>query len=129
VPLGDVGVLLGGVEALLVEVAQVGRLEDRDVHRARLEEVVHEVVLAVALELLQRPHVLLGTEVAVVVVEAVDEPLAVLVGLVLRTGVPEVDVAVDHEVAVAVALEHGASSAFGTSRRPPRGPGRRWPGP
>jgi len=47
-----------------------------------LEQVVHEPFTAVVAVLLVAPDLRLGTEVAVVVVEAVDELLAVDVALV-----------------------------------------------
>src|SRR5215216_1864912 len=99
-------VVLGGVEALDVEVLQVRGLEDRLVHVSDFEEVMDEVLLGVLLVFVERPHVLRGTEVAVVVVEAVDEARAVLVGLVLRAGVPEVHMPVYNEVLAALALVH-----------------------
>jgi hypothetical protein len=46
------------------------------------------------------------SEVAVVVVEAVDELLAVHVPLVLRSRVPQGDVGVDDEVVLAVLAVH-----------------------
>jgi hypothetical protein len=72
-----------------------------------LEEVVHQVLLGVLRELLlERPEVLLRAQVAVVVVEALDEALAEPVA-VLGPRVPEGDVRVDDEVLLAVLLVHG----------------------
>ena len=48
-------VALGGVEALLVPLLQVGRLEDRHVDVPVLEDVLHQVVLGVLLEVLDAP--------------------------------------------------------------------------
>jgi hypothetical protein len=104
--LGDGPVVLGGVETLLVEVGEVGRLEDPDVHVAVVEHVGHQVLLGVLLELVEGPDPFGWAQVPVVVVEALDEALAVLVGLVLRAAVPEVDMAVDDEVPLAVLLIH-----------------------
>src|SRR5215217_4151782 len=94
-------VLRSGVEAVGEEFGQVGRLEDRHVHISRLEEVVHHVLFRVLVVLLLRPYPFLRAQVLVVVVEAVDEPHAVLVA-VLRACIPVVDVPIHHEVLLAV---------------------------
>ena len=93
----DDGVLLGGVEALDIELLEVGRLDDRHVHRPIDEEVSDHRLRVVLLELLLGPDLLLGAERAVVGIEAVDELLAVDVALVGRRGIPEVGVPVDDE--------------------------------
>ena len=84
---------------VVVELAEVGGLEDRVVDVAVVEQVLHQPLAALVEVLLVGPHLGLGGEVAVVVVEAVDELLAVDVALVLRAGVPQRDVGVDDEVA------------------------------
>ena len=102
-------VALGGVEAVGVPLLQVRRLEDADVDVALVEDVLDEVLLGVLLELLDRP-VRLGRAEALVGVEALDPALGVLLLAlhpVLRARVPEVDVAVDDEVLLAVVLVHG----------------------
>jgi len=104
--LGDGAVVLGGVETLLVEVGEVGRLEDPDVHVAVVEHVRHQVLLGVLLELVEGPDPFGWAQVPVVVVEALDEALAVFVGLILGAAIPEVDMAVDDEVPLAVLLIH-----------------------
>ena len=43
--------------------SQIGRLEDRNVHVADLEEVVHHVLFGVLLVLLLRPELFLGAQV------------------------------------------------------------------
>ena len=91
----------GGVEPVDVEVRQVGRLEDADIDVTVDEHVLDHRFLVVLLVLLPWPDVLRGRQTRVVVVETRDEPLAVLVLLVLRASVPPVDVPVDHEVFVA----------------------------
>ena len=53
---------LGGVEPLLVPLLEVGRLEDRHVHVPVLEDVLHQVVFGVLLELVDRPVGLLRAE-------------------------------------------------------------------
>jgi hypothetical protein len=112
VAFGHLAVLFGGVEPVDVPVGQVRRLQDRQVVVPDLEQVVDHLLLGVALELGERPLVLLRREVRVVVVEALDEAFAVPVDLVRRAAVPEVGVAVDDVVAVAVLRVHAAS--YGT---------------
>jgi len=102
---------LGGVEALLVPLLQVRRLEDRHVHVAVLEDVLHEVVLGVLLEVLDRP-VGRGRAKALVCVEALDPALGILLGTrhpVVRSRVPVMHVAIDHEVLLAVVFVHRSS--------------------
>jgi hypothetical protein len=106
VPLRDGAALLGRVETVDVPVGEVRRLEDGAVDVPDLEEVVDHLLLGVPLELLERDLVLLGRKVAVVVVEALDEALAVPVELVGRAPVPEVDVSVDDEVVDPVLAVH-----------------------
>lgn len=105
--LGEGEGFFGLAEAVVVEGAEVGGLEDGVVDVAVLEEVLHQSLAAVVEVLLVGPQLGFGAEVAVVVVEAVDELLAVDVGLVLRPGVPERDVRVHDEVAFAVLGVHG----------------------
>ncbi len=90
---GQVGGLGGLAEPLVVELAEVGRLEDGVVDVAELEQVAHQPLAALVQVVLVAPHLGIGGEVAVVVVEAVDELLAVDVALVFRAGVPQRDVA------------------------------------
>ena len=116
--LGQRAVALGGVEALLVPLLQVRRLEDRHVDVAVLEDVLHQVVLGVLLEVLDRPVRLRRPE-ALVGVEALDPALGVLLRArhpVVRGRVPEVHVAVDDEVLLAVLLVHWAPPRAGPSR-------------
>ena len=96
--------LVGLSEALVVELAEVRRLEDRMVDVAVVEEILHQAVAALVQVLLVGPHLGLRRKIAVVVVEAVDELLAVDVALVLRPRVPQGDVGVDDEVAGVVLL-------------------------
>ena len=99
---------LRGVEAFLVPLLQVRRLEDGHVDVAVLEDVLHQVVLGVLLELLDRPVGLLRPQ-ALVGVEALDPPLGVLLGSrhpVVRGSVPVVHVRVDDEVLLAVLRVH-----------------------
>ena len=109
VPRRHLGVHLGRVEAGRVPLLQVRRLEHGDVDVAVLEHVLLEALRGVLLEVLDRP-VRLGRAEALVGVEAVDPALGVLLGAlhpVRGTRVPEVGVAVHHEVLLAVLLVHG----------------------
>ena len=109
--LGQQRVALGGVEALLVPLLEVGGLHDPHVDVAGLEQVVNGVLLGVLHVLLQRPPGVLRPE-AVVGVEALDPALGELLGTghpVVRRGVPVVHVRVDHEVLLAVLLVHGSA--------------------
>ena len=71
-----------------------------------LEEVAQETFTAVIAVGVVVPDLFLGTEVAVVVVEAVDELFAVDVAVIGFPSVPEVDVGIDDEVFFAVLLVH-----------------------
>jgi hypothetical protein len=102
------GVLLDVVEPVRVPLLQVRRLEDPDVDVAVLEDVLLEVLDRVLLEVLDRPVGLRGRE-SHVGVEALDPALCVLLGPRLPVGrarVPEVQVAVEDEVLLAVLLVH-----------------------
>ena len=103
---GEFGRLVGLPEALVVELAEVRGLEDRVVDVAVGEQVFHQPLAALVEVLLVAPHLGFRRQVAVVVVEAVDELLAVDVALVLRPGVPQGDVGVDDEVAGVVLAVH-----------------------
>ena len=81
-------------------------LEDRVIGGTVDEEILHQTVRAVVAVGVVVPHLLLGTQVAVIVVEAVDELFAVNVALIGFTAVPQVDVGVDDEVFLAILLVH-----------------------
>ena len=115
----EVAVLRGGVEAVLVPLAQVGRLQDRDVDVALLELLAHQLLFGDLLELLDR-LVGLGRSQRLVGVEALDPALGVLLGTldpVLGRGVPVVHVGVDDEVLLTVLLVHGDSLLVRTDER------------
>ncbi len=76
------------------------------VGRAVLEQVAHEAFGTVIGVGVVVPDLLFRTEIAVVVVETIDELLAVDVALIGFTAVPEMDVCVDDEVLVAILLVH-----------------------
>jgi hypothetical protein len=90
----------------VVELGQPGRLEDGVVDDPVGEHVAHQPLAALVEVLLVGPHLGLRAEVAVVVVEAVDELLAVDVALVLRPRVPQGDVGVHDVVLLAVLAVH-----------------------
>ncbi len=103
---GQVGRFVGLAEALVVELAERSGLKDRVVDIAVGEQVLHQPLTALVEVLVVAPHLGLRRQVAVVVVEAVDELLAVDVALVLGPGIPQRDVGVDDEVAVVVLAVH-----------------------
>ena len=107
--------LLGLPEAPVVELGEPGRLEDRVVDDPVDEHVAHQPLAALVEVLLVAPGLGLRAEVAVVVVEAVDELLAVDVALVLRACVPERDVRIDDEVVLAVLRVHRGGSSRATA--------------
>src|SRR5262245_37099850 len=124
-------VLLGGVEPVLVEILEVGRLEASHVDVPVDEDILHHPLGAVLLEQGAVPDVLCWAQVPVVVVETADEPRPVLVELVLRAGIPQVQVPVDDEQLLApISLEHGVPLPGERSpaawRAPPR-QGQLWP--
>jgi hypothetical protein len=104
--LGELGRLVRLAETLVVELAELGGLEDRVVHVAIVEKVLHQALAALIEVVLVAPDLGFWGQVPVVVVEAVDELLAVDVALILGPGIPQSDVGVDDEVAVAVLAVH-----------------------
>jgi len=105
-------IALGGVEPGRVPLLQVGRLEDRHVDVAVLEDVLHQVLLGVLLEVLDGPMRLRRPE-PLVGVEALDPTLGVLLVTchpVRGARVPVVHMAVDDEVLFSVFLVHVSSS-------------------
>ncbi|MCY1224209.1 hypothetical protein D9M72_363550 [compost metagenome] len=98
--------LLHLCESVFVERAEIGRLKDRVVDVAVLEQILHEAFAALVKEFLVGPLFRVGREVAVVVVEAIDELLTRDIPLVFRAGVPQCDVGVDNEVVFAVFAVH-----------------------
>src|SRR4030095_16363225 len=85
------------------------------------EDVLHHPVSAVLLEQRPLPDVLSRAEVPVVVIETCDESGPVLVGLVLRAGIPQVEMTVDDEDLVAARRsEHGSTPPEGRPARPAR---------
>src|SRR5262249_23557410 len=116
----DLGVLVDVVEAVRVPLAQVRRLQRGHVDPGA-EHVALEVVDRVLVEALERP-VRLGGREAHGCVEALDPALRVLLGAglpVLGTRVPEVEVAVEDEVLLAVLLVHRLSSYWTGCRSNP----------
>ena len=91
------GVLLGGVEPVLVEFPEIGRQENGHVAMTILEEVLERALDAVVLEALPRPARFRRAHADMGVPEALDEGEAVAVGAVLRPRIPEMGVAVDDE--------------------------------
>src|SRR4030095_3012427 len=85
------------------------------------EDVLHHPCSAVLPEQRPLPDVLSRAEVPVVVVETSDESGPVLVGLVLRAGIPQVEMTVDDEDLVAFrCCEHGSTPPEERPARPAR---------
>src|SRR5215470_12588789 len=124
-------VLLGGVEPVLVEILEVRRLEDSHVDVPFDEDILHHSFGTVLLEQGCFPDVLSRTQVPVVVVETADEPGPVLVELVLRARIPQVQVPVDDEQFLApISLEHGVplpGERSPAAWRAPTRQGQLWP--
>src|SRR5215469_11966145 len=121
----EYAVLLRGVEAVLVEILEVRRLKDAHVDISVDKDVLHHPFGTVLLEDWSLPDVFGRAQVPMVVVEAADEPGAILVGLVRRARIPQVHVPVNDEQFLAlVSLEHGVplpgESEQAAGRAPPR---------
>src|SRR6218665_1234470 len=131
-------IFLGRVEAVLVKVRQVSRLANRHVVVALDEQVVIHDFRAVVVELLLRPQILLGTQVRVVRIKAIDELLAMHVLQIGLAAVPQMDMSIDDEnVFTALGSIHGMCLLAYSLRAislPPRrltglcSDGVRWPG-
>jgi nitrogen regulatory protein PII len=91
---------------VLVERAEVCRLEDRMVDIAVDEQILHEAFTALVQIFLVGPQLRFRGQIPVVVVEAIDELLAVDIALVFRSRVPQGDVGVNDEIVFAVFAVH-----------------------
>src|SRR6516225_10023623 len=99
-------VLQVSVEAVLVELIEIGRVEDRHVDIAGAEQVVDQHLFAIAAKFVERPHLLGRAQAAVKGVKAFDPALPVLVFPILGVGVPEMHVAIDDKDVVSVMFVH-----------------------
>src|SRR5215472_9904325 len=99
-------VLQVSIEAVLVELVEVGRVQDRHVDIAGAEQVVDQYLFAIAAKFVERPDLLGRAQAAVKSVKAFDPTLAVLVFPVLWVGVPEMHVTVDNEDVVPIMTVH-----------------------
>src|SRR3984957_16941086 len=91
------GVAFSGVEAVLVEISEIGRLQYRHVVVSMHEQVVMHRLGVVFREFIQRPFLGRGTQIGMIGIEAFDELLAVNILLVGRAAVPKMRVPVDDE--------------------------------
>src|SRR3989442_15990473 len=82
IPYLEPAVLLRRVEAVLVEIFQVGGLEDAHVDIPVDKDILHHPLGTVLLKKRLLPDVLRWAQVSVVVIEAADKPGTVLVRLV-----------------------------------------------
>src|SRR5690349_573763 len=105
-------VLHVGVEALVVELVQVGRVQDGHIDIALPKQIVHNGLFAIVAELFEWPDCICRTQGAVVGKEALDPALAVVGSPVLRPCVPEVGVTVDDENILAVMPVHSPFPCF-----------------
>src|ERR1700730_7712816 len=94
------------VEAVVVELIKIGRVEDRHVDVAGAEQVVDQHLFAISAKLFEGPHLLRRAEAAVKGVKAFDPALPVFVFPILGVGVPEMHVAIDDKDVVPVMLVH-----------------------
>src|ERR1700722_1451252 len=108
-------ITLGGVETVLVEIGQIGRLQDRHIVVAGYEQVIEHRLGVVLLELAEFPLLRRWAEIGMVGIKALDELLAVNVLLVRRASVPEMRMSVDDKNFLTFrGLVHGV---FSCSRR------------
>ena len=98
----ECGALLGRVEALPIELEQIGRQQDRLIAITVDEQVLACLGNAVVEKLVPVPAFARRREAGMAVPEDLDESQAVAVAAVLRSRVPEVGVAVDDEDLLAV---------------------------
>src|SRR3984893_5877227 len=105
--LGFDNVVLGvRVEAVVVELIEVGRVENGHVDIAVTEQVIDERLFAVAAEFLERPHGVSRAEGTVISVKAFDPALPVFVSPILGVGVPKMHVPVEFWMCVPVIMVH-----------------------
>src|SRR5215831_16439370 len=99
-------VLQVSIEAVLVELVEVGRVQDRHVDIAGAEKVVDQYLFAIAAKFVERPDLLGRAQAAVKGVKAFDPALSVLVFPILGVGVPEMHVTVDNKDVLSIMLVH-----------------------
>src|SRR5262249_40575795 len=94
------------VEAVLVELIEIGRVENGHVDVTGAEQIVDHHLRAVATEFVERPYRLGWAETAVIGIETLGPALSVFVAPVLWIGVPQMGVAVDDEDVLSIMLVH-----------------------
>src|SRR5215831_5284690 len=105
--LGLEGIVLDmRVEAVLVKLIEIGRVENGHVDVTAAEQIVDHHLLAVATELVERPYRLRRAEAAVIGVETLGPALSVFVAPVLWIGVPQMGVAIDDEDVLSIMIVH-----------------------
>src|SRR5579864_6655895 len=95
-----------GVETILVEFEEIGRIQDCHIDVAIAKKIVHNGFLAIVTKLLERPQHL-GRTKFVKLEEAFDPAFAVLVAPVVRPRIPKMRVAIDHEDILPIMTVHG----------------------
>ena len=81
---------------MVVKVPQILRIEDRQVRVPLPEDIFLEISVCILLILLERPDVLLRTQL-MVVIEAIDKLFPVNILLVLFTPIPKMNMGIDNK--------------------------------
>src|SRR5215467_8737116 len=96
------------VEAVLVELIEVGRVENGHVDIAVSEQIFDQSRFAVLAKFLERPHRVGWAESAVIGVKAFDPAFPVFVLPILGVGVPKMHMAVDDKDVLSIMLVHAS---------------------
>src|SRR5215467_1227402 len=120
-------VLQVGVEAVLVELIEIGRVQDRHIDIAGTEQVVDQYLFAIAAKFVERPHLLGRAQTAVKGVKTFDPALPVLVFPILGVGVPKMHVTVDNEDVMSIMTVHLPLLRWRSAWQARRDRKRHWP--
>src|SRR6516162_4296217 len=123
----DDAVLEVSIEAVLVELVEIGRVQDRHVDIAAAEQVVDQNLFAIAAKFIERPHLIGRVQAAVKGVKAFDPALPVPGFPILGVGVPKMHVTVDNEDVVSIMTVHLPLLRWRGAWRARRGKKRHWP--
>src|SRR5262249_32350997 len=102
-------ILLVRVKAIFIKLIEIGRVEDAHVDVPLDEEIVNQRGLAILTELFIGPFRVRRAEATMIRIETVNPVFAMGRNLVLRTGVPQMHVAIDHKDVLPVVRVHGTS--------------------
>src|SRR5215471_2406862 len=120
-------VLQVSIEAVLVELIEIGRVQDRHIDIAGMEEVVDQYIFAIAAKFVEWPHLIGRAQAAVKGVKAFDPALPVLVFPILGVGVPKMHMTVDNEDVVSIMTVHLPLLRWRGAWRARRDRKRHWP--